>query len=85
MSHPTPYNGAMKSKSLYCPVILEPELEEEAALLTPSQRVDLAGKFERWARQLRVSAYILRRRHAPKTAGNPKSLKPIGRRKTSMN
>ena len=45
-----------------CPrVTLEPELECEVALFTPSQRIELARKFERWARQLKVSAFILRR------------------------
>jgi hypothetical protein len=50
----------------YCPVTLEPELEEEASLMTPAQRLALARKFERWSRQLRVSAFILDRAYAPK-------------------
>ena len=48
----------------YCPVTLEPELEEEASLWTPGQRRAFASKLERWARQLRVSAFILERQSA---------------------
>ena len=47
-------------------VTLEPELEQEVALYTPAQRVELAGKFERWAHQLRISAFILRRGQEPR-------------------
>ena len=56
----------MKTGMKYCPVTLEPELEEEASLMTPCQRREFAGKLERWARQLRVSAVILDRVYAPK-------------------
>ena len=52
----------MKTRSR---VTLEPELEEVVALYTPGQRMELAQKFERWARQLRVSAFILRRAVTP--------------------
>jgi hypothetical protein len=59
-------DGRMKTEKPYCPVTLEPELEEDAALWTPAQRLAAARKFERWARQLRVSAFILKRLSEPK-------------------
>ena len=40
-------------------VRMEPELEEVAGHLNPGDRMLLAGKFARWARQLRVSARVL--------------------------
>jgi hypothetical protein len=70
------------NKKTYCPVTLEPELEEEAALLTPVQRLDLARKFERWSRQLRVSAVILKRVYGPKPQP---SLKVLTRRRLVLN
>lgn len=63
-------------------VKLEPELEEQVCLMTASQRVALAFKFERWARQLRVSAFILRRVSSPK---RPPSLKVLSRRSLLLN
>jgi hypothetical protein len=48
--HPSPF------------VRLEPDLEAIAGDLTPAARLLLARKLTRWARQLRVSAAILRRR-----------------------
>jgi hypothetical protein len=73
----------MKEKTAsYCPVTLEPELEEEAGLLTPAQRLDLARKFERWSRQLRVSAFILKRAYEPKPRP---SLKALTRRRLVLN
>jgi len=71
----------MNSKG-YCPVTLEPELEEEAALLTAAQRIELARKFDRWSRQLRVSAFILKRVYAPKPRP---SLKVLTRRRLVLN
>jgi hypothetical protein len=66
--------GAVKKvrdQEKFCPVTLEPELEEEAALMTPEERLALAEKLRRWARQLEVSAYIMkaisRRRARPRT------------------
>ena len=71
--------AAMKS----CPrVTLEPELECEVGLFTPPQRLELARKFERWARQLRVSAFILGRAAEPK---GPAVLKALPRRKLALN
>ncbi|MGO9200947.1 MAG: hypothetical protein ACLQM8_10470 [Limisphaerales bacterium] len=63
-------------------VTLEPELECEVGLFTPPQRLELARKFERWARQLRVSAFILRRAEGPK---RPAVLKVLPRRKLALN
>jgi hypothetical protein len=66
-----------------CPrVTLEPELECEVGLFTPPERLELARKFERWARQLRVSAFILRRAQEPK---RPAVLKVLPRRKLALN
>ena len=42
-----------------CRVELEPELEAIAAFWSASKRFEMARKFRRWARQLRVSAFIL--------------------------
>lgn len=49
----------MKTRTGFCRVILEPQLEEEASLLTPEKRRELAKQFRRWARQLEVSAFIM--------------------------
>ena len=73
--------GAVKKvrdQEKFCPVTLEPELEEDAALLTPEERLALAEKFRRWARQLEVSACIMqaisRRRAARKRTPSLKAL-----------
>lgn len=71
--------AAMKSRQR---VTLEPELECEVGLFTPPQRLELARKFERWARQLRVSAFILGRAEEPK---RPAVLKVLSRRKLALN
>ena len=55
---------------------MEPELEREVALYTPAQRLELARKFERWARELRVSAFILRREAEPKGRAVLRALPP---------
>ena len=55
--------GAVKKvrdQEKFCPVTLEPELEEEAALMTAEERLALAEKLRRWARQLEVSAFIMK-------------------------
>ena len=81
MSH-VRWNPIPMNDKRYCPVILEPELEEEACLWTPGQRRAFAGKLERWARQLRVSAFILERRAArPRTP----SLKAVSVRRQRLN
>lgn len=64
-------------------VTLEPELQEEVGLYTVSQRLELARKFARWARQLRVSAVILRRQQNQLKACA--SLKALPRRKLRLN
>jgi hypothetical protein len=71
--------AAMKSNPR---VTLEPELECEVGLFTPAQRLELARKFERWARQLRVSAFILRRDAEPK---RPVALRALPLRKLALN
>ena len=50
----------------YCPVTLEPELEEDAALWTITQRRAAAKLYRRYARQLEVSANIMENLSAPK-------------------
>ena len=48
-------------------VRLEPELEEMAADWGPLHRIEMAAKFKRWSRQLRISAAItLKDRSWPK-------------------
>jgi hypothetical protein len=54
-------------------VTLEPELELFVLAMTPWQRLDLAKKYERWARQLKVSASIMFRDSCP--AGPAKKVK----------
>lgn len=63
-------------------VVCEPELEEEIALFTPAQRIALARKLRRWARQLEVSAFILRQALGPKAKP---SLRALSRRKLFLN
>ena len=76
----------MKKEVPYCPVMLEPELEEETALLTPSQRLCLARKFQRWARQLEVSASImLRNQRLASGSKPPPCLKAVAARILSRN
>ena len=64
-------------------VTLEPELEEEVSLYTWQRRLELARKFERWAKQLRVSAFILRRASSRSTP-RP-SLKVVSRKRLLLN
>jgi hypothetical protein len=45
---------------------MEPELEELAGDLNPSQRRGMAAKLERWAHELRVTAFALERQAAPR-------------------
>lgn len=61
----------------------EPELEEEAALLNPYQRREMARMFERWAHQLRVSAAVLE--SDDKRPPRRVSLPWIPRRKAALN
>ncbi len=61
-------------------VTMEAELEKHAGHLNAHERVMLARKFYRWAKQLYVSAQILRR-DAPPAPPLPK----CPRRKLSLN
>ncbi|MGH7942733.1 MAG: hypothetical protein ACREE6_10310 [Limisphaerales bacterium] len=65
-------------------VVLEPKLEAIAALWPPAKRLEMAKMFSRWARQLRVSSFIMttdaRGRVFPRPA-LPKS----SRRKAALN
>ena len=63
-------------------VTLEPVLEVEACLMTAAKRRALARTFERWARQLRVSAKILEVDEAPRPRP---SLRALPRRRLSLN
>ena len=82
MSLPACEARQMKKPYNRCPVVLEPELEEEAALMTPSQRRAFAATLERWAHQLRVSAFILEQRAGLRLQP---SLKPLPRRRLRWN
>lgn len=72
MSNPPGDDGAMKKRNGFCRVMLEPQLEEEASLLTPEKRRELAKQFRRWARQLEVSAYIMENDRRRAREGKPK-------------
>lgn len=82
MSQPACDPWGVKTDRKYCPVTLEPDLEEEASLMTAGQRREFARKLERWARQLRVSAVILDRVSAPKP---PPSLAYVPQRRLLLN
>jgi len=63
-------------------VELEPELEEIAALWPAAKRFEMARKFRRWARQLRVSGFILfHDSHQPA----PRALPFLALRKVRLN
>jgi hypothetical protein len=63
-------------------VALEPELEEIAAFWPAAKRFEMARKFGRWARQLKVSGFILfHDSHPP----SPPSLRFVGFRKARLN
>lgn len=70
------------SPTLKCRVALEPELEEIAAFWPAAKRFEMARKFGRWARQLRVSAFILF--HDSHQTAKP-SLRYVGPRKARLN
>lgn len=57
-------------------VVLEPTLESKVFSWNACQRRELARQFERWARQLRVSAKILDLDDAPKPLPCLKALPP---------
>ena len=72
----------MGSKGVRSRVVCEPDLEEQVALYTPSQRLALASKLRRWARQLEVSAVILR--ESARVKPKP-SLRRLPARKLALN
>ena len=53
-------------KLLSVRVKLEPGLEERARAWSPSKRLLMADLFERWARQLRVSARMIETQSQPR-------------------
>jgi len=63
-------------------VALEPELEEIAALWSAAKRFEMARKFGRWSRQLRISGFILF--HESHRPAKP-SLPFLGLRKARLN
>ena len=63
-------------------VALEPELEEIAAFWPPAKRFEMARKFGRWARQLKVSGFILFQDAHP--TGRP-ALQYVALRKARLN
>jgi hypothetical protein len=74
----------MKTEKGSARVKLEPELEEIAALWPAAKRFEMARKFGRWSRQLRVSAKIM---SADARGGNTRrrTLKFVGLRKAALN
>jgi len=65
-------------------VQLEPELEEIAAFWPPAKRFEMARKFKRWARQLKVSGFILFHEAHP-AAHQPPSVQFVALRKVRLN
>lgn len=63
-------------------VALEPELEQIAGCWPPAKRFEMARKFHRWARQLRISGFILF--HDSHPASKP-ALRFVGPRKARLN
>ena len=68
----------------YCPVTLEPELEEIAALWPAAKRFEMAEKFRRWAWQLKVSARVMVRNSACRNCPKP-ALRFVAPRKAALN
>ena len=73
----------IKIENAYCPVTLEPELEEMASLWPAAKRFEMAQKFRRWARQLKVSALIMSRASSP--GKQPPSMPRVALRKAALN
>jgi hypothetical protein len=84
--HPVPVMKNRNNRNGICRVTLEPDLEQEACLLTPEKRLAMAKQFRRWARQLEVSAHIMiaDRRRAYAGRRTP-SLKAVPKRKLRWN
>lgn len=73
---------AKKQAKRACRVALEPELEAIAAFWPAAKRFEMARKFRRWARQLRVSGFILF--HDSHPASRP-ALRFVALRKARLN
>ena len=73
----------IKVQNRYCPVKLEQELEEIAAMWPAAKRFEMARKFRRWARQLKVSAFIMIRASHPEL--RPPSMPRVAPRKAALN
>jgi len=84
LSHTPCKAKRMKIKNKYCSVTLEPELEKIAGLWTPLKRLEMARKFEKWARQLRISGKIMIFR-SPGHSGRRGSLEFVAPRKVGHN
>ncbi|MDB6018427.1 MAG: hypothetical protein JWR19_2916 [Pedosphaera sp.] len=65
-------------------VTLEPELEELALFWRPQMRLIVARKFARWARQLRVSAFIMIEQDRA-ASRRPASLRRVPPKKAALN
>ena len=74
----------MKTNNYKIRVILEPELQEVAALWPAAKRFAAAEKFARWAHQLRISAKIIAS-DARSADCRPPSLPKLARRKAVLN
>jgi|GEM_PF-1768441 len=74
----------MKDEKKYCPVTLEPELEEIAALWPAAKRFEMAEKFRRWARQLKVSGRIMVKNESCRICP-PRALRFVAPRKAALN
>ena len=84
MSIPSRHIPGMKTDKGPARVKLEPELEEIAAMWPAAKRFEMARKFGRWSRQLRVSAKIM---SADARGGNirRRALKYVSPRKAALN
>jgi hypothetical protein len=65
-------------------VVLEPKLEAMAALWSPAKRLEMANLFSRWARQLRVSSFIMTTDARGRVFPRPR-LPKISRRRAALN
>jgi hypothetical protein len=65
-------------------VVLEPELEQMAALWTPAKRLEMAVIFARWSRQLKISSFILTSDARGRVFPRP-SVPRLARRKAQWN
>jgi hypothetical protein len=80
--HPSGNTPPAKTRSGRRRVALEPELEEIASLWPPAKRFEMARKFRRWARQLRITGLILFYDSHP---GSRPALRIVSLRKARLN